>query len=87
MLQTVEGIYRDGKVELLEAPSASEGVRVIVTFLNAPAELNNSTDESVSSVDLARRGISSEQAADLRSRLQSFAEDWERPEMGIYDEL
>jgi hypothetical protein len=87
MLQTIEGIYRNGKVELLEAPSASEGVRVIVTFLDAPAELNNPTDESVSSIDLVRRGISSEQALDLRSRLQSFAEDWERPEMDVYDEL
>ncbi len=87
MLQTVEGIYRNGRVELLESPSASEGVRVIVTFLDVPEDLNHSTDGSVSSVDLARRGISSEQAADLRSRLQSFAEDWERPEMDVYDEL
>jgi len=33
------------------------------------------------------RGISSEQAANLRARLQSFAQDWERPDMDVYDAL
>lgn len=28
----------------------------------------------------------SEQAGDLRARLKTFAEDWERPEAAIYDE-
>lgn len=32
------------------------------------------------------RGIDEVQAADLRSRLNTFAEDWERPEAAIYDE-
>jgi hypothetical protein len=32
------------------------------------------------------RGIDEAQAADLRSRLKTFAEDWERPEAAIYDE-
>ena len=31
--KTVEGIYRDGKVELLETPPDVDGARVIVTFL------------------------------------------------------
>ena len=31
-------------------------------------------------------GIEPLQAADLRSRLKTFAEDWERPEDDIYDE-
>jgi hypothetical protein len=39
-----------------------------------------------SSVALHDRGISKSQAADLRSRLKTFAEDWERPEASIYDE-
>jgi hypothetical protein len=34
---------------------------------------------------MRERGISREQAADLRARLSTFAEDWERPEMDIYD--
>ncbi|MCH7990590.1 MAG: hypothetical protein IID46_15730 [Planctomycetes bacterium] len=75
MLKSVEGIYRDGKVELLEpAPFDGEG-RVIVTFLPT----NGTTD-------LASRGIDQEQAEDLRRRLKAFAEDWDRPEMDVYDE-
>jgi len=33
MLTTVEGIFRDGHVELREAPPPGEQARVIVTFL------------------------------------------------------
>jgi hypothetical protein len=46
---------------------------VIVTFL------------AVSPFSLADLGISEAQAAQLRARLQSFAEDWDSPEMEIYD--
>jgi len=35
--------------------------------------------------DLRELGIDKQQAADLRWRLQTFAEDWERPEMDVYD--
>lgn len=76
MLQTVEGVYRDGRIELLETPPADvQEARVIVTFLTE------------GSVNLAERGIDETQAADLRARLNSFAEDWDRPEMGAYDAL
>ena len=37
-------------------------------------------------VDLRSRGITEVQARDLRARLKTFAEDWERPEAAIYDE-
>lgn len=76
MLNTVEGIYRDGKIELLETPPNLREARVIVTFLpkNGPIELKE-------------RGISKEEAADLRWRLQAFAEDWDSPEMDVYDDL
>jgi hypothetical protein len=39
-----------------------------------------------SAVALHDHGIDEVQAADLRSRLKTFAEDWERPEAAIYDE-
>jgi len=74
MLKSVQGIYREGKIELLEPPPQGVEGRVIVTFL-AEAE----------SVDLAERGIDRRQASDLRRRLASFAEDWERPEMDVHD--
>ena len=76
MVKSVEGIYRDGKVELVEPLDGAEGSRVIVTWVNAPQE-----------IDLRERGIDESQAADLRRRLAPFAEDWDRPEMAIYDEL
>jgi hypothetical protein len=77
MLHSVEGIYRNGKIELPEIPEGIDEVRVIVTFLPT----------SIGGVDLQLRGINTEQAANLRARLQSFAEDWERPDMDAYDAL
>ena len=76
MVKSVEGVYRNGKVELAEPLPEAEGLRVIVTFL-----------QSAGSVDLRERGIDESQAADLRHRLAPFAEDWDRPEMSAYDEL
>ncbi len=73
MLKSFEGIYRQGKVELLESPPSDAEGKVIVTFLGA------------GSVDLAARGIDEHQAADLRQRLKTFAEDWDRPDMDVYD--
>jgi hypothetical protein len=75
MVKSVEGIYRNGKVELMEPLDEAEGSRVIVTWV-----------QPAGSVDLRDRGIDQSQAADLR-RLASFAEDWDRPEMSAYDEL
>ncbi len=75
MVRSIEGVFRNGKVEFLEEPPAAEGVRVIVTFL------------PTNGVDLSQRGITPAQAADLRSRLATFEEDWNRPEMDAYDAL
>ena len=76
MLRSVEGLYRNGKIELLETPKDLEESRVIVTFLSSKGP-----------VDLRERGISELQASNLRGRLAAFTEDWERPEMSIYDSL
>ena len=74
MLTTIEGVYREGKVELSEVPTnVDDDTRVIVTFL--PNRY----------VDLEVRGIGHRQALELRERLASFAEDWNSPEMEIYD--
>ena len=75
MLKSIEGVYRNGKIELSEQPSdVVDETRVIVTFLEPK------------SIDLRAQGIDEKQAADLRARLASFAEDWESPEMNIYDD-
>lgn len=76
MLRSVEGIYRDGEIQLLEKPQDLKEARVIVTFL--PKE---------GPIDLRARGIDEAQAANLRWRFQTIAEDWERPEMDVYDDL
>ena len=74
MLTTIQGIYRSGRVELIEVPrNVREDTPVIVTFL-APVQ-----------IDLHSRGIDETQAADLRASLSTFAEDWDSPEMDIYD--
>jgi hypothetical protein len=52
MLKSVEGVYRDGKIELTELPEdVREEARVIVTFLET------------SHIDLRERGIDEAQAA------------------------
>ena len=76
MLKSVEGVYRNGKVELRKAPSDVDEARVIVIFLPGAGP-----------VDLRELGIDEAQAADLRARLRAFAGDWERPEMDAYDAL
>jgi hypothetical protein len=37
-------------------------------------------------VVLRTRSIDETQAADLRARLRTFSEDWDRPETAIYDQ-
>ncbi|MFN7298893.1 MAG: hypothetical protein ACK5VA_18625 [Pseudanabaena sp.] len=78
MLTTVEGIYRNGQIELIESPNnLLEGTRIIVTFLETKT------------IDLASQGIDKAQAELLRtSRLATatFAEDWNSPEVSIYDD-
>jgi hypothetical protein len=75
MLRTIEGVYRNSKVELTEDPSdVREGTRVLVMFLEP------------NPIDIQVRGIDEAHAADLRARLATLAEDWDSPEMAIYDD-
>jgi len=75
MLKSIEGVYRKGKIELTEPPvDVRDETRVIVTFLEPR------------SVNLSARGIDETRAAELRARLATFAEDWEAPEMSMYDD-
>jgi len=37
-------------------------------------------------IDLPTRGIDEAQAADLRGHLASFIEEWESPDMDLYDD-
>lgn len=74
MLRSVQGVYRSGKIELTEKPDdVRDDTPVIVTFLESGR------------VDLRTYGIDETEAAELRERLAAFAEDWDSPEMTIYD--
>jgi uncharacterized UPF0146 family protein len=74
VLTTVEGVYRDGRIELKNLPSnVAEEARVIVTFVDS------------NDVDLATHEIDRSQAEALRNSLATFADDWNSPEMSIYD--
>lgn len=75
MIKRVEGLYRKGKIELTELPAnVPDDTPVVVTFLEPGP------------VDLRTRGIDEEQAAELRARLAAFGEEWDSPEMNIYDD-
>ena len=72
--KVLEGVYRDGKIELTELPGdVQDETRVIVTFLET------------NPIDLQARGINETQAAELRAQLGTFAEEWDSPEMEPYD--
>lgn len=74
MLTTIQGIYRNGSIQLTRVPkSIQDDTLVIVTFLAS------------GNIDLFAQGIDKEQADDLRARLTTFAEEWDSPEMDIYD--
>lgn len=70
---TIEGIYKDGKIELLETVSEVKQAKVLVTFLEN------------SDVDLQTLGISKEEAAELREKFAAF-EDWNDPALDVYND-
>ncbi len=74
MLTAIRGVYRDGSIHLTTLPrNVKDDTPVIVTFL------------ALNHIDLQARGIDEVQAAGLRARLETFAEDWDSPEMDVYD--
>ncbi len=70
---TIEGTYKNGQIALSETPTDFSEAKVLVTFLQPRA------------IDLRERGIEAEQAAELRAKLSGIAEDWNQPEMDVYD--
>jgi len=74
MLTSIEGTYRNGQIELKEAPADIPGeTPVIVTFMSS------------GNIDLRTQGINQPQAAELHAALSAF-EDWNEPEMDIYND-
>lgn len=81
MMTSIQGVYRDGKVDLLEPPAnVGDGTQIIVTFVGTL------TSDGGTVVDLPSRGMDTRQAADLRGRLATFAADWNEPTLDVYDD-
>jgi hypothetical protein len=74
MIQSVEGVFRNGKVELLEEPANIDEARVIVTFL--PDTFGPAGGPS----------FTCEEIADLRGKLAAWEHDWNAPGMEAYDD-
>ena len=70
---TVEGVYQNGKVELLESVEDVKQSKVLVTFINSP------------DLELTSLGIDRAEATILRHKFATF-EDWNDPEMDIYND-
>jgi hypothetical protein len=73
---TYRGTIKNGVVVLPPDTQLADGTQVRVETVNG---------EESGGVDLRSRGINEAQAAELRARLSSFAEDWDSPEMDLYD--
>ncbi len=71
---TVKGIYKDGRVELLEAVNEVKQAKVLVTFV-----------ESANDIQLKSIGIDEHQAGELREKFAAF-EDWNDPAMDTYND-
>lgn len=72
MLQAVEGIYRNGTIELLETPHNINESRVLITFLT-PSELNPIEPQAPPSEKKKRNGFGI-----LKGKL-SISDDFDAP--------
>jgi predicted DNA-binding antitoxin AbrB/MazE fold protein len=72
MLTTIEGIYRDGAVEILEPVDFPDGSKVIVTFLYQPSAKTIESAVTQEHLTLQEKALS---------------EVWNSPEEDIYGEL
>ena len=73
MLTAMQGVYRNGKVELDGTPAVQDNTPVIVTFIQSGL------------VSLEAHGIGRAQAQELRQSMAAFVEEWDSPDMAIYD--
>ena len=75
MQTTAHGVYRNGKVEFVELPEGvPDKTHAVVTFVSKDA------------TELERLGITREQAAEFRWGLGAGIEDWDSPEMDVYND-
>jgi len=78
MLKSVEGVYRDGKVELLEpAPTNSTG-RVIVTFLPPASQDEGGQTPPRSIMELRGSGADLWRGVDGATYVDELRSEWDQ---------
>jgi len=73
---TYKGTVKNGVVVLPPDAKLADGTKVRIEPVNG---------EESGRVDLPSRGIDQSGAVELRARLGAFAEEWDSPEMDLYD--
>jgi hypothetical protein len=82
----LEGVYRQGKIELKDIPdNLPDETRVVISVVPQHG-FPNSHPYLSEAIELTALGIDVFHAADIRARLQAFAEDWDSPAMDIYNQ-
>ncbi len=79
IINATKGLNEAQRQQVLELGAQIEEMEVRLAAILRESE----TPQAV--VDLRSRSIDEIQAADLRVRLKTFSEDWDRPENAIYD--
>jgi len=80
MLETVEGIYQDGHIQLLETPKTKRRSRVVVTFLNdkEAASARSTIVGTVEILDDDLEGASREITQMFTDAIEKSAEEFSR---------
>jgi len=73
MITAVEGQFVNGAIEVSEHVPIQDGTRVIILLLPGEPPGNSPL------------GVTRTQAGRLRWRLSTIAEDWDHPDMDVYD--
>ncbi len=85
-MKTTETI---GAIKSLNEEQRQRVCQIKAQIETMEAELNailGESEDKQAMVDLPSRMIDGTQAADLRARLKTFSEDWDRPENDVYDQ-
>ena len=80
MLETVEGIYQDGQIKLLETPKTKRRSRVVATFLNDKEAVRsrNTIVGTVEILDDDLEGASREITKMFTDAIEKSAEEFNR---------
>lgn len=78
MLQSVEGVYRDGKVELLEPAPTNAGGRVIITFLPPSTQDEGRQTPQRSIMELRGNGADVWRGVDAAAYVDELRSEWDQ---------